>query len=418
MHFIDRRRFLQSSSLALAAGYSRALFAAESPKFAEQPSFDPQALFLTWQRDPTTTMTIQWIGREEEGAGRPIWFARTGADDWAQQAGSVHDFPMTNKKVFRTELTGLAPDTEYRFRVGTDSAEQRFRTMPAKATNPIHFVSGGDAGVNVHTEATNRLAAAQEPQFVVLGGDLAYENGRSPGTFYQFLSLYSRGLRHEKRLIPLLACIGNHEVNGSYEQGRDAAPFFYSVFDGLFTDTSYGCLDFGDYLSLVFLDTNHNAPVAGAQTDWLSQTLKQREHMPTVFCFDHVPTYPSVRPVNFDDLDVGTGADNRKHWSPLFERYNVDAVFEHHDHAYKRTHPMLDGHIDKRGVLYLGDGSWGRLRRPATPEQRPFLAVSHEAYHLSVHRIEGEQRSHVALTDTGRVVDVCVTTKKSRLRAS
>ncbi len=135
--------------------------------------------------------------------------------------------------------------------------------------------------------------------------------------------------------------------------------------------------------------------------------------MPTVFCFDHVPTYPSVRPVNFDDLEAGTGADNRKHWSPLFERYNVDAVFEHHDHAYKRTHPMLDGHIDKRGVLYLGDGSWGKLRRPATPEQRPFLAVSHEAYHLSVHRIEGEERSHVALTDTGRVVDVCVTTKRA-----
>ena len=43
--------------------------------------------------------------------------------------------------------------------------------------------------------------------FVVLGGDLAYENGRSPGTFYQFLSLYSRGLRHENRLIPLLACV-------------------------------------------------------------------------------------------------------------------------------------------------------------------------------------------------------------------
>ena len=70
---------------------------------------------------------------------------------------------MTDKSIFRAELTGLEPDTDYRFRVGLDSAEQRFRTMPAKATNTIHFVSGGDAGVGPHTVQTNHVAAAQSP---------------------------------------------------------------------------------------------------------------------------------------------------------------------------------------------------------------------------------------------------------------
>ena len=110
------------------------------------------------------------------------------------------------------------------------------------------------------------------------------------------------------------------------------------------------------------------------------------------------------------------GAISRKHWCPLFERYNVDAVFEHHDHAFKRTHPLLDGRVNERGIVYLGDGSWGRIRKPFSPATRPYLAVTDEAYHLSVHRIEGRERFHVALSDTGRLVDVCVTSKRSRLR--
>ena len=29
-------------------------------------------------------------------------------------------------------------------------------------------------------------------------------------------------------------------------------------------------------------------------------------------------------------------------------------VLEHHDHTFKRTHPLKGGHIDKYGVIYLG----------------------------------------------------------------
>ena len=101
---------------------------------------------------------------------------------------------------------------------------------------------------------------------------------------------------------------------------------------------------------------------------------------------------------------------------PLFERYNVDAVFEHHDHTYKRTHPLLDGRPNAKGVLYLGDGSWGKIRKPTDLDKRPYLAVAEESYHLSVHRIEGRQQFHVALSDTGRVVDVCTSTKRGGTR--
>ncbi len=420
MNELDRRRFLQSASLAVAGGYVHCAIgntSSEAPKFAETPTFEPTALFLTWQRDPTTTMTIQWVGSEADGAKRPVWYAKKGNQLWRSQGCSKRRFPLSDHWILRSEMNGLEPDTDYIFRVGLDSPEFCFRTMPVKDTNPIQFVSGGDCGVGEHPRKTNKIAAAQAPRFVIMGGDLAYENGESPDRFLEFLKNYSSDLRDDQqRLIPLLGGIGNHEVVGSYEQPRTQAPFFYSIFDGLFPDTGFATLDFGQYMSLVFLDTNHTSPIEGAQTDWLARALKERQDCPNVFVVNHVPAYPSHRAFETVGDKIGTGEDNRRHWVPLFERYNVDAVLEHHDHTYKRTHPLLDGRPNAKGVLYLGDGSWGKIRKPTDLNKRPYLAVAEESYHVSVHRIEGPQQFHVALSDAGRVVDVCMATKRGGTR--
>jgi hypothetical protein len=416
---LDRRQFLAAAgSIAGAAGL-RPLFA-DAPKFAPSPSFEPDVLFLTWQRDPTTTMTVQWIGTEEEGRDRQVvWYAKEGEKEWRSAASETRPFPKTERKIYRTELTGLSPGTDYRFRIGLDSAEKRFRTMPRTAGDVVQFISGGDAGVGPATINSNKVAASQSPSFVFMGGDLAYENGVNPQVFLYYLRGYSKQLiDSEKRLIPLLGCLGNHEVVGGYGKPRSDAPFFYSIFDGLFPETGYNVLDFGDYLSLVILDSNHTTPIGGEQTSWLERTLREREDHPNVLVYYHVPSYPSVRPIDLDHMEAGTGAESRKHWVPLFERYNVDVVFEHHDHAYKRTHPLIGNQTNENGVLYLGDGSWGRLRRPKTPEERPYLAVVNESYHLSLHRIEGDKRFHVALSDQGKVVDVCTTRKRRRSKSA
>ena len=119
-----------------------------------------------------------------------------------------------------------------------------------------------------------------------------------------------------------------------------------------------------------------------------------------------MPAYPSYRNPDAKDDEKATGEGQRKYWCPLYEKYRVDAVLEHHDHTFKRTHPLIDGHVDKNGVIYLGDGSWGKIRSPKSPEDRPYLAKTSEAYHISVHRLQGEQRFHIALEDTGKIADV------------
>ena len=51
---------------------------------------------------------------------------------------------------------------------------------------------------------------------------------------------------------------------------------------------------FGDYLSLVLLDTEHLCPIAGEQTAWLSKTLADRQDYPHLIAANHVPAYPLV----------------------------------------------------------------------------------------------------------------------------
>lgn len=411
----SRRAFLGASIAGLASG---SLFGAQEPAPAvtrarDDDDFQPTTLFLTWQSDPTTTMTVQWVGAVGETADTTVTYSAIPSGCLHSQRPATKPYPMTDLKVFRAELTELSPGTNYQFQIGKRSPTYRFRTMPAKATNAIHFISGGDCGVNVHTVANNIQAARQDPMFAVVGGDLGYDNGRSVEISLAFLRNYSKNMiGRDGRLIPMIPCIGNHEVDGGYAKPRAKAPFFYALFDGIFRDTGFASLDFGDYLSLVLLDTGHTTPIAGAQTDWLEKTLRARADHPNVLVVNHVPAYPSYRRPDGLNGKAGTGEANRTHWVPLFQKYRVPLVMEHHDHTFKRTKPLLDGLAHDNGVLYLGDGSWGRLRTPHTPEERPYLAAVSRDYHLSLHRIQGNERFHLALDEFGKVMDVCRTSQR------
>lgn len=448
MHTFGRREFLNTGLGGLAAAFAAGPMVLGKDKPAAKAKakgttstkgeFAPDTLFLTWQRDPTTTMTIQWVGEANELPNPSISYSTaspsaTGALAVAGTAGTVADplpgdawqtarvstkpFLPTDLKVFRCELTGLTPGTDYRFRIGPNSPTYWFRTMPAKLTNAFHFVSGGDCGTNDHVIANNKIAARQDPWFILIGGDVAYDNGKTPAETLKFLRNYSKHTVDSKgRLIPLVVCIGNHEVLGGYGKPRSAGPMYFSLFDGLYSETSYATLDFGDYLSLVLLDTGHVAKIEGEQTSWLDKVLRERQGLPHLLAVNHVPAYPSFRPEEAAKGKAGTGEGNRQHWVPLFERYQVDAVLEHHDHTFKRTHPLTGGHTDKNGILYLGDGSWGKLRAPKPAEKKPYLATTSQSYHLTVHRLEDEQRFHVALDEYGKLVDVCMSGKKPRKR--
>ncbi|MBX7102516.1 MAG: metallophosphoesterase family protein [Gemmataceae bacterium] len=413
----SRRAFLGTSMLGLSAAHVLGQDKGPEPaKHVEDAAFQPATLFLTWHRDPTTTMVIQWVGAKGETADTNVYYAEAGDEEFDGALTSTRPYPLTDLQIFRCELTDLTPGSEYRFKIGKSSPTWKFKTMPAKATNAIQFVTGGDVGINAHAVANNISAAKQDPAFCFIGGDLGYDNGRSVEVSLAFLRQYSRHMiTRDGRLIPLIACLGNHEVDGGYGKPRSKAPFFYALFDGLFPEVGYNCLDFGDYLSLVMLDTGHTSKIAGEQTDWLEQTLRARVERPHVIVAGHVPAYPSFRKMDPTVINkTGTGEEQRKHWVPLYEKYRVPVVLEHHDHTFKRTKALLGGHAHDNGVVYLGDGSWGRLRTPGKPEKMPHMAVVGRDYQVSIHRLQGDDRFHLALDENGRIMDACHTAQRKR----
>jgi hypothetical protein len=191
----------------------------------------------------------------------------------------------------------------------------------------------------------------------------------------------------------------HHDTSGRFGQTPEEAPFFYSLF-AMPGQQGYNVLDFGNYMSLVILDSGHTHPVSGAQEEWLAKTLSERVNVPNKFALYHVPAYPSVRHQNnHDSSEVST------HWVPLFEAFGLTAAFENHDHAYKRTHPILKGRPDPSGVVYLGDGAWGMKRTRKPKSQRWYLAKTASSRHFILVTLEKESRHFSAISSTGEVID-------------
>ena len=217
-------------------------------------------------------------------------------------------------------------------------------------------------------------------------------------------------ISEDGRVVPLILGIGNHKtLTGSYfksdnfehtnEWRQKNAPYFYSLFafPGL---PGYRVLDFGNYLSMVALDTDHTNPVDGQQSEWLEKILSMRKEVPHIFPFYHVPAYPSHR-----DPNGAVGVRVRENWVPLFEKYGVRAAFENHDHAYKRTYPIRNGKVDSRGITYIGDGAWGRGPRPGNSSNEWYIKKFAAEYHAVIVTIQGNHQHFLMVNDKGEVID-------------
>ena len=134
------------------------------------PQSGIQAVYLTWQRDPTTTMTVHWLTRGDHGDDALTWTPR-GEESWQHLLGAHRPVPHSDRLVHTVELTELSPGDDYLFRIAGARREYAFRTMPADADEPITFVVGGDV---YRAEFDRRIydqAARRDPMFVLIGGD-------------------------------------------------------------------------------------------------------------------------------------------------------------------------------------------------------------------------------------------------------
>lgn len=357
---------------------------------------EPFSIYLTWLQSPETSMSIQWVTKNGITEDQ-IEFQKEGEIIWHK--GSGKHLPMPDElplTLHYVELTGLQPNSNYLFRLGSYAKVYKFRTMPGDANQPIHFIVGGDMyhGSFERLEETNRLAANLNPYFILIGGDIAYSCGskNKPEDSKKWLGWLKAWkntmVTKEGFLIPIVPAIGNHEVRGGRGQTPSEAEFFYTLFPtpGI---QGYNVLSFGDYLALFILDSGHTHPVEGDQTLWLKEALINHKNFSHKFAVYHLPAYPS-----YGKYHSKIAWSIRQNWVPLFEEHGLHAAFENNDHTFKRSHPIYRGRIDPQGILYLGDGAWSvsKLRKPRTPKKSWYIARSESIRHFLVVTIQGKNR--------------------------
>jgi hypothetical protein len=296
-------------------------------------------------------------------------------------------------------LTGLTPDTEYRYRIvrdpNTATEEAVFRTLP-EAPSEIHFVVMGDHRSQPDrwgAVATRILEAEPRARFAVGTGDYP-SDGRHYGQWVeQFFEPGRALLAH----LPLWPCIGNHERTRTREgELREEAPYF-SLFDLPGNELWYR-FDDGPVTCLV-LDSNTSLADDSPQSLWLDEQLNS-ERQPFTFVFLHHSPYSSGPHVRLDrdgrprEWPVDHG---RRYLAPKMATHDVDVVFSGHDHIYERSR--------KDGVVYLVTGGAGAPLYEVNSVPNPYQEVAVATYHYVTVDVTTDRAEITARAVDGTILD-------------
>lgn len=335
--------------------------------------------YFTVTEDISTSMIINFHSYSRKPTEAYVLLQQEGSEQVVRYNATffrMKQIPVQERYQYWADLTNLTPDTTYRVqdvivKVGdklvNSIIEQsvKFRTGPDSHSNKsIAFVSGGDMEWGKAGISLSKYAASQDDiLFAAIGGDIAYENAipscfmRYDEWFFNWNSIMTTKSGHS---IPILTTIGNHEAGG-WRKTRSYVPFYFHYFPHQIGiqdvdpahRSAYHKHIFAGHTSLIILDSYVVTPIIGEQKKWLIDTLQNSTQNNRLALY-----HASAFPAHLSEIrDITSELQN--HYVPLFEEYNLKAVYEHHYHCLANTHPIRNGKIDPTGVRYLGQGSWG-----------------------------------------------------------
>ena len=337
-------------------------------------------------------------------------------------------------------LTGLQPDTEYRYRVVVDGREWaagerrdwvpssrggydlapagrrydlRFRTWPHPdaETPPVRFVAIGDFGVGIRSdsessrrqrrvaEVLDHLVADGDVRFVVSLGDNIYQgeqghvDDESGGEDDDWYSSFFQPYRYAIARVPVFPAIGNHDTTdteGSDDRAQMEDNFhikerFHDESDRASTDPGlFYRLRYGRDLELVCLDTSldsadervHRFFQAPEHRDWLRTTFAA-DGARWLIPFSHHPVY-CAGPHHGNDTEM------QESLLPLFDTAGVRLVLAGHEHNFQVNE------VDGRTYLVSGAGAKVREEVPEGFGDAGTTAWAAQA-HLTLVEVDGAE---------------------------
>lgn len=400
------------------------------------------------------------LGHREDGAANSLAIVWHGPDDnrryrvQYQIAGQTHQVTAitVNRvalpkvpafRIHMATLRNLGAGLKVTYSVSTDSSSFAATTQaPKDEKQPYRFVVFGDCGRGTPQQAKIAYQTyLQQPDFVMLTGDIVYNDGRVSEYEKNYFPYYAANVADPKVGAPLLSSTltvgapGNHDIlNRNFNGNPDALAYFLywkQPLNGPLrtngaanTPTLTGnneaksafltasgmsyprganfSFDYGN-AHWTILDANPYVDwTSPALRKWLSEDLAKAKGATWRFVALHHPPFHSSKS-HEGDKQIRPIAD-------LFEKGNVDIVFGGHVHNYQRTFPIqvgsklgvgkeelnkddwsvdrsFDGtrNLKPKGVLYVVDGAGGAPLYNMELNEKPELWKPFQAKYFSTH---------------------------------
>ena len=288
----------------------------------------PESITVMWQREPP----------------KPAKLTVTGP-------GGERVQHVEAARIVEAKVEGLSPSSRYRYRVEIEgeSWEGEFATAPPVGKDvPFSFTVLGDTrnGMASHRRVIERMAQ-EVPDFILGTGDMV-DDGSRQDQWQEFFDVENPLLRNNV----YFPAVGNHDRQG---RGRTADTYraYFSVPENGNETERYYAFTYATSRFLI-LDSNIYSFALTDQTAWIERELvaaRQDPDIRHIFVVMHHPPF---------SISLHGGArDLRDRWTPLFEQYQVSAVFSGHDHVYTRA--------EREGVRYFVSGGGGAPLYPKRP---------------------------------------------------
>ncbi|MDG2310013.1 MAG: metallophosphoesterase, partial [Planctomycetota bacterium] len=202
--------------------------------------------------------------------------------------------------------------------------------------------------------------------------------------------------------VPIYPVLGNHEQDARhyYDYMQLPDPEYYYDFE-------YGNAHF------FMLDTNRKVHPGSEQFVWLEKELKKSKAIWKIVCHHH-PAFSSDEN-DYGDMWKGPSShgDLRvRELTALYDKYDVDLVWNGHIHSYERTWPLAKGKVvEENGTTYMITGGGGGGLETPGPIRPWFQNNVRRGHHWCYVAVNGGTLEMKAFDLEGRMFDV-LTLKK------
>jgi len=425
------------SGLACLACLASLAIALAAPAHGEtiiklEPSSEPIHVRVQFESNPQNEAVVSWT-TTAEGQDHKLYVdttSRGGGDNAAQLARYKLSIPSTHSQPYTLrddeQAAGMVAHTHNVFLGNLEPATVYYivAVSDGKASDEFHFVTApendewvqllmvGDSRTprpsRTHEDNDRRKVNAlmarlleKNPRIIAMAHGADYEDRAFWSQLYWWLKDHSEMTTTKNgRLLPIIPSRGNHDMDIGFEE-----MFWWPDRQNNYYYTTH----LNSEAALITLNTMISR--GGDQRNFLEAQLKElRPTKRWLLTMYHHPAYPSVR-------DFGDGSSQRSSWVPLFEQYQIDASFESHDHAMKRTFPIYDGEVnEERGIIYFGDGGAGVP--PRNPDiDRWYIEKVSRDHHVHLLTFKNDAMELKAINIDDEIIDDFTFTQDRRTRA-